>query len=66
MSVKSYKEGLAFIVAMTLKDITNHSLKIVKLFHNSLSHLKPKPHFIRKLAGILKPSRLVKRNLPPP
>ena len=30
--VKSYKKGVLFLVAKTLKDITSHSLKLAKLF----------------------------------
>ena len=35
MPVKSYKEGLVFLEAKTLKDITNHSLKLAKVFSQS-------------------------------
>ena len=30
--VKSYKKGLEFVVAKTLKGITNHSLKLAMVF----------------------------------
>ena len=35
MPVKFYKEDLVFLVAKTLKDITNHSLKLAKVFSQS-------------------------------
>ena len=63
--VKSYKKSLIFLMVKTLKDIRNHSRKLAKVFHNSLSYLKSMPHFIPMLPSILDPSRLV-RNLPPP
>ena len=42
--VKNYEKGFVFLKATTLKDITNHSLKLPKVF--SQSHLKPIPHFM--------------------
>ena len=30
--VKIYKKGLVFLVARALKDMTNHSVKLLKLF----------------------------------
>ena len=30
--VKSYKKGLVFLLAKTVKDITNHLLKLAKAF----------------------------------
>ena len=32
ISVKTYKKALLFFVAKTLKDITNHSLKLAKVY----------------------------------
>ena len=58
--VKSYKECFVFLVAKTLKDIRNLFLKLAKVFHNSLSHLKPMSHFIPMLLSILELSRIVK------
>ena len=43
---------------------TNHSLKLSAakvLIHNSLSHLKPIPHFILMLSSILESPRLNKK-----
>ena len=39
--VKILRKASLFLVAQTLKDITNHSLKLAKHIHNSLSNLKP-------------------------
>ena len=58
------ERSIIFCVEKTLKDITNHSLKLAKVFSNSLSHLKPIPYFILMIPNILEPTRLV-RNLPP-
>ena len=32
ISVKSYKEGIVFIMTKTTEDITNHSFKLAKMF----------------------------------
>ena len=34
--VKSYKKGLVFLLAKTVKDITNHLLKLAKAFSQQL------------------------------
>ena len=60
--MKSYQESFVLLMATTLKDITNHSLK--DLF-TSLSHLKPIPHFIPMLSSILELLKLVRNSLPP-
>ena len=52
--VKSYKKGLIFLVAKTKKDITNHLLKLARLFSQ-----KPMSQFIPVLASVLEPSRFV-------
>ena len=49
--MKSYKKDVAFLVAETLKDITNHTLKLAKVF---LPPLKPMPHFLSIFPSILK------------
>ena len=59
------KKGLVFLVAKTLKDVTNLSLNLAKLFHYSLSHLKPIPYFIPMLPSILKSLRFVTSLSPP-
>ena len=60
MPVKSYKKGLLFLVAKTVKDITNHSLKLEKVLPQ-----QSMPQIITMLPSILESSRLV-RNLRPP
>ena len=55
---------MVFFVAKAHQDFTNLSLKLVKVLHNSLSHLKPMSHFIQMPPSILEPSGFV-RNLPP-
>ena len=57
--VKSYKKGLIILVAKTKKDITNHLLKLARLFSQ-----KPMSQFIPVLLSVLEPSRFV-WNLPP-
>ena len=32
ISVKAYEKGLVFLVAKIVKDVTNHSVKLVKVF----------------------------------
>ena len=59
--MQSYKEGLTFIVAKTVKDITNYGsnlLKLAKVFSKY-----PMPQLIPLLSSILSPLMLV-RNLP--
>ena len=52
--VKSYKKGPVFPMTKTLKDIRSYSLKLEKVvFYNSLSYLKPMPHFVLMLPSIL-------------
>ena len=58
--VDIYKKGFVFLVAATLEDITNHFLKLAKVF--SAYHLKPVFPFILMLPSILEPTRVL-RNL---
>ena len=60
--MESYKEGLIFLLAKTVKYITNYGrnlLKLAKVFSQY-----PMPQFISMLPSILDPSRLPRNLLP--
>ena len=58
--MKTYKKVLVFLVAKTLRDITDHSLKLAKVF------LKAIPYFVPMLPSILEPLSLIKILFPIP
>ena len=60
--MKSYKKGFLFLVATTLKDITNYSLKQARVFSQEPIPLKASASFYSNASQY---PRLV-RNLPPP
>ena len=63
--IVALKNGALASSSPPLPQCLQPCLKVAQTcFHNSLSYLKPMPHFIPILRSILEPSRLA-RNLPP-